>query len=100
MYLFVYLDAGLLPLLASRIVEVLSQGLLGWEGNFASPTEPSHILNKKAKMLMVREALKKNTIESVSMIIPPSDPPPFYCERLRLFFFAMFFGLLGLCCTL
>ena len=76
MYLFVYLDAGLLPLLASRIVEVLSQGLLGWEGNFASPTEPSHILNKKAKMLMVREALKKNTIESVSMIIPPSDPPP------------------------
>ena len=41
-------------------------------------------------------SLQKKPVESVSMLIPPSDPPPLYCERLRLFFFAMLFGLLGL----
>ena len=53
MYLYIYLRAGLLPLLASRRVEVLPQGLLGVEGNFTFPTEPPHIFNIKANMLMV-----------------------------------------------
>ena len=48
----------------------------------------------------LREGFQKKTIESVSMLIPPSDPTPLYCERLRLFFYAMFFGLLGLFGTL
>ena len=45
----------------------------------------------------LKEALKN--IDSVSMLITPSDPPPYY-ERLRLFFFHDVFGLLGLFGTL
>ena len=36
----------------------------------------------------------KKPIESVSMLIPPSDPPPF-CERLRLFFLQRFLDYWG-----
>ena len=46
------------------------------------------VTNKEITQLQLREAFQKKTIESVSMLILPSDPPPPppYCERLRLFF--------------
>ena len=42
----------------------------------------------------LREGCQKH-IESVSMLIPPSDPPS-YCERLRQFFFCFIFGIFRL----
>ena len=52
------------------------------------------------EITFLREALRKN-VESVSMFIPPLDPPPLppYGERLRLFFHNVF-GFLGWFCML
>ena len=52
-----------------------------------------------AGLLLLREGCKKKTIESTSILIHPSDPPP-YCDHLRLFFFSAVFGLFGMLGTL
>ena len=46
-------------------------------------------------MTEIREAFQKKTIESVSMLIPPSDPPPSTVSALGYFFTLCFLDYWG-----
>ena len=56
-------------------------------GKAMSLSEIKDSVLRKLSTKGIREAFQNKPIESVSMLILPSDPSPLYCECLRLIFF-------------